>query len=174
MKETLSSRFGEEIRHMSRPDLPEDVYKSKLKQIHTKSVKEALNAMEPNKVLLAPPPQIHKSEKCLPRATRATLSQLRSGYSNFLNSYKARINPTIQDVCPNCNQHSHTTRHLFECPNNRTNLTTRDLWTRPLEAARFLNLATDVNDDGGWVDVGLNKQTKLMIILYCITQIKRI
>ncbi len=149
MKETLSSRFGEEIRHMSRPDLPEDVYKSKLKLIHTKSVKEALNAMEPNKVLLAPPPQIHKSEKCLPRVTRATLSQLRSGYSNFLNSYKARINPTIQDVCPNCNQHSHTTRHLFECPNNRTNLTTRDLWTRPLEAARFLNLATDVNDDGG-------------------------
>ena len=149
MKEILSSRFGAEIRHMSRPDLPEDAYKSKLKQIHTKSVKEALNAMEPNKVLMSTPPQIHASEKRLPRATRATLSQLRSGYSNFLNSYKARINPNIQDVCPNCNANSHTTRHLFNCPNNGTNLTPRDLWTRPLEAARFLNLATDVNDDGG-------------------------
>ena len=92
---------------------------------------------------------IHDSEKNLPRATRATLSQLRSGYSNYLNSYKARINPAIQDLCPLCNAHSHTTRHIFECPANRTNMTTRDLWNKPSEAARFLNLATDDHDDHG-------------------------
>ena len=149
MKKTLTSRFGAEIRQLSRPDLPEEDYKSKLKLIHTRSVREALNAMEPNKVLLTTPPPIHDSEKGLPRATRATLSQLRSSYSNYLYSYKARINPTIQDICPHCNVHSHTTRHLFECPNNRTNLTTRDLWIKPTEAARFLNLATDDNDDHG-------------------------
>ena len=149
MKRTLSSRFGAEIRQMSRPDLPEEEYKLKLKQIHTNSVRDALNAMEPNKVLLSSPPPIHDSEKNLPRATRATLSQLRSGYSNYLNSYKARINPAIQDLCPLCNAHSHTTRHIFECPANRTNLTTRDLWNKPSEAARFLNLATDDHDDHG-------------------------
>ncbi len=149
MSKTLSSRFGAEIRQMSRPDPPEEDYKSKLKLIHNKSVQEALNAMEPNKVLLAKPPPIHSSERCLPRATRTTLAQLRSSYSTYLNSYKARIDPSVQDICPNCNNHSHTTRHLFNCPNNITNLTARDLWTRPLEAARFLNLATEVNDDSG-------------------------
>ena len=40
--------------------------------------------MEPNKVLLSKP-SIH-----------TTLAQLRSGYSNHLNSYKARIYPLIQ------------------------------------------------------------------------------
>jgi hypothetical protein len=149
MEQTLSSRFGAEIRQMSRPDLPEDEFKSKLKIIHTKSVREALNNMEPNKVLQSAPPPINVSEKDLPRHTRATLAQLRSGYSKYLNSYKARLNPTIVDTCPNCNNHSHTTQHLFTCPSNVTELAVTDLWHRPKEAARFLNLATEVNDDNG-------------------------
>ncbi len=149
MKQTLSSRFGPEIRQLSRPDIPEDEYKGKLKQIHTKSVKDAINEMLPNKVLNSIPPPIHASEKQLPRCTRATLAQLRSGYSNYLYSYKARINPTVQDNCPLCLDPSHTTNHLFNCPNNRTNLTVYDLWNRPMEAARFLNLATCDNTNEG-------------------------
>ena len=148
MKRTLTSKFGEEIRYMSQPDLPDDLYKAKLKQIHTSSVTEAINSMAPNKVLNVAPPPIDKSELKLPRSTRATLSQLRSGYSNYLYSYKARLNPEIQDSCPHCNS-SHTTQHLFNCLNNQTNLTTNDLWNRPTEAARFLNLASDIHDDGG-------------------------
>ena len=149
MKQTLSSRFGAVIRQMSRPDLPEDEYKQKLKQIHTQSVSQAISDMLPNKVLNAVPPPINAAEKQLPRQTRATLAQLRSGYSNYLHSFKSRLNPTIQDTCPLCLNAGHTTQHLFECPNNRTDLTVQDLWTRPMEAARFLNLATLDHDDNG-------------------------
>ncbi len=66
-----------------------------------------------------------------------------SGYSNYMYSYKARLNPEIQDSCPHCNS-SHTPQHLFNCLNNQTYLTTNDLWNRPTEAARFLNLASDI------------------------------
>ncbi len=124
------------------------------KDYYIQSVRDAPNAMDPNKVLLFSPPPVHDFEKNLPRATRATLSQLSSGYSNYLNSYKARINPAIQNLCPQCNAHSHTTRHIFA---NRTNLTTRDLWNESSESARFLNLATDDPDDHEWVGPGQHK-----------------
>ncbi len=106
MKRTLSSRFGDESRQMSRPDLPEEEYKLKLKQIHTNSVRDALNAMEPNKVLLSSPPP--DTEKILPNAT---LSQLRT--SNYLNIYKARINPAIHDLCPQCTMPTHLQLDIF-------------------------------------------------------------
>ena len=105
--------------------------------------------MADNKVLNAPPPPISDSEKDLPRAARTTLAQLRSGYSSFLNSYKARIDNTnsTSENCPLCPV-PHTTEHLFNCPENPTVLTTSDLWTAPKEVARFLNLA-NVDDDHG-------------------------
>ena len=151
MKHTLASRFGAEVSQLSTPDLPEEEYKIKLKQIHTTSVSRSINSMAPNKVLLAPPPQIDLSERKLPRQTRATLAQLRSGYSNYLNSYKARIDNSVQDKCPSCDQ-QHTTAHLFPCVNNPTTLNVKDLWFKPIEAARFLNLPSggnDINDDYG-------------------------
>ena len=117
MKETLMSKFGKEIKDISTPDLPDVDYKKKLKLLHTESVRKSINSMESNKVLNTAPPEISNTEKLLPRSTRATLSQLRSGYSNHLNSYKARINPEIIDKCPNCDE-SHTTIHLFNCRSN--------------------------------------------------------
>lgn len=38
---------------------------------------------------------------------------------------------------------SHDVAHLFECPRQPTNLTTRDLWGKPIEVAVFLGLETD-------------------------------
>ena len=152
MKNTLVSKFGNKIKNMSHPDLPPDLYKQQLKNIHTSCVREEINIMAYNKVLNAPPPKISDSEKVLPRATRSTLAQLRSGYSNYLNSYKARItqnldNPTL-DICPLCNDALHTTNHLFNCRSNPTTLHVRDLWSKPQEAARFLNLASNDDDPG--------------------------
>ena len=150
MNETLVSKFGHEIQQMSYPDLPTDIYKQRLKAIHTHSVHEQIASLEHNKVLGAPPPQISDSEKALPRATRSTLAQLRSGYSIMLNSYKSRINrlEPVLDICPLCQQPGHTTEHLFSCPANPTTLSPSDLWLRPLDCARFLNLATsDIVDD---------------------------
>ena len=68
----------------------------------------------------------------------------------MLNSYKSRINrlEPVLDICPLCQQPGHTTEHLFSCPANPTTLSPSDLWLRPLDCARFLNLATtDVVDD---------------------------
>ena len=152
MKNTLSSKFGEKIQQISYPELPPDIYKKQLKNIHTSCVREEITSMANNKVLNATPPKISDSEKALPRETRSTLAQLRSGYSNYLNSYKARISqnqPTpIQDICPHCNDASHTTKHLFNCRGNPTTLNVRDLWSKPLEAARFLNLVRNDDDPG--------------------------
>ena len=148
MKQTLKSKFGKEVKNISRPNLPEADYKSRLKVIHTKSVKDLISSTT-NKVLNARPPEISKTERDLPRATRSTLAQLRSGYSTYLNSYKARIDKTgsTVDKCPNCDS-SHTTSHLFNCRQNPTSLTAKDLWKNPVKTARFLNLATDVDDHG--------------------------
>jgi hypothetical protein len=140
MKNTLASTFGDKIKRISFPDMPEEIYKKRLKDVHTSCVKEQLSNMAKNKVLNATPPKISDSEKVLPRATRSTLAQLRSGYSNYLNSYKARLSQNqavpVTDLCPLCNAESHTTKHLFSCPSNPTTLTVRDLWSKPLEAAR--------------------------------------
>ena len=148
MNETLQSKFGAEIKDLSYPNLSENDYKTNLKKIHTNTVKRVIRNNEPNKVLRTRPPEINKTEKALPRTTRSTLAQLRSGYSVYLNSFKARIDKTgtVVDKCPNCDS-SHTTEHLFNCPNNPTSLTVRDLWKNPPAAARFLNLAAD--DDHG-------------------------
>jgi hypothetical protein len=151
MNETLVSKFGREIQQMSYPGLPTEIYKQRLKAIHTNSVRDQIANFEHNKVLGAPPPKICDSEKDLPRATRSTLAQLRSGYSIMLFSYKSRIEKRdpVPDICPLCQQPGHTTNHLFNCPANPTTLTPRDLWLRPLECARFLNLAIhdDTDDD---------------------------
>ena len=59
----------------------------------------------------------------------------------MLYSYLHRIRSTkYQDICPNCQSPSHTTTHLFACPNNPTTLTPEDLWHRPIEVARLLGL----------------------------------
>ena len=144
MKQTLTSKFASAVKPIAR-NLTEENYKKKLKVIHTNSVKDSLLALSNNKVLNTRPPAIDESEKNLPRVTRSTLAQLRSGYSQYLNSYKSRIDRNFNDKCPNCDN-SHTSAHLFNCPGNPTNLTVQSLWTNPTDAARFLNLATDDGD----------------------------
>ena len=66
------------------------------------------------------------------------LSRLRSGYSRKLNSYMSRIDQEIQDRCPSCNFSPHNTEHLFNCPENPSELVAEDLWTKPDKAAEFL------------------------------------
>ena len=146
MKKTLRSVYGEEIKGMSQPDIPDDQYKIKVKEIHTKAVRSVISKQK-NKVLNTRPPEINTTERSLPRQTRTTLAQLHSGYSNYRNSYKSRIDPEIQDKCPYCEE-SHTTTHLFNCTNHPTTLTVTDLWNSPIDAARFLDLPLDDNDHG--------------------------
>ena len=148
MRNTLVSEFGAQVNSISHPDLPEKDYKSRLKQIHTESVRDSIAKMANNKVLQAKPPAISKDENSLPRTTRSTLAQLRSGYSSYLNTFLARINKDpnkfVPDTCPKCPE-LHTTEHLFNCSQNPTSLTVKNLWSTPIETARFLGLP--VRDD---------------------------
>ena len=54
----------------------------------------------------------------------------------------SRINEEVQDNCPMCHTNPHDTAHLLSYP---TELTVTDLWTKPKEAAEFLQL--DEDDD---------------------------
>ena len=119
-------------------------YKTMVKAAHTNEVKDYIETKEDNKVLNAPAPEISPLEKNLPRATRRTLAQLRSGYSPFLKTYLNRIGKEEDDLCPDCKEEPHTTRHIFECSARPTTLTMLSLWDSPVEAAKFLRL-----DDSG-------------------------
>ena len=153
MKPTLISTFADEIMGLTIDGaVPDEInYKAGLKTIHTQCVQDTISQQADNKVLNAPAPKICDSEKELPRKTRTTLAQLRSGYSTYLNSYLHRINPNqYQDLCNNCMNGPHTTEHLFSCPSNPTDLTTRSLWTDPRTVATFLGLPT--SQDPGELD----------------------
>ena len=127
----------------------ENNYKKALKLIHTRSVSEVVARYPPNRVLGQAPPEIHPDELTLSRKTRSLLSQLRSGFSNYLQSYKHRLDPETEDKCPDCSLTPHDTNHLFCCPSNPTVLTPETLWTNPVLAAHILKLDTEqqLDDD---------------------------
>ena len=140
MKHTLQSRFLPSINHhLVDGSLPPDSYPSTLKSLHSEAVASAIDSADPNRVLRAPPPAICPSEKLLPRPTRTTLSQLRSGHCASLRSYQARIGLTPDPICPDCTNDDHTVQHLFSCTAHPTSLTPVDLWTSPWDAALFLS-----------------------------------
>lgn len=118
-----------------------------LKEIHTTTVRNTINNYGVNKVLGTKPPEIHDAESQLSRTTRSTLSQLRSGYSPFLNNYLHRIDHTIPNVCPLCASTPHDVQHLFNCTANPTSLSVIDLWKKPVEAAIHLGLKTEKDTD---------------------------
>ena len=122
-------------------DTTEQTIKNNIKTIHTQIVHTYLQNRQPNKILgqLAPP--ISETEQALPRKTRRTLAQLRTGKSPLLQSYKHKIDPTnnTSPLCPLCHTQPHTTNHLFTCTCINTNLTHMDLWTNPVGAAALLD-----------------------------------
>jgi len=151
LKRTLVSEYADKVRdYVPEEGLSLESYKSAIKSIHTSCVQEAIAAQGINHVLGTIPPEVHKSEITLPRSTRATLTQLRSGFSKSVNSYMSIIDPTISNNCPDCDASPHDIDHLFACISKPTNLTTRSLWNCPKEAAQFLGLdtTTDIWDNG--------------------------
>ena len=146
MKPTLRSKFAGAVKPLTAGGVSDPAsYKQGLKSLHTSCVASTIRTQSDNKVLQAPAPAIDKTEATLPRQTRTTLAQLRSGYSTHLNSFLNRIDPTSHpsDLCPKCNLAPHTTSHLFNCTANPTNLEPRILWEDPPAAAAFLDLPTN-------------------------------
>ena len=106
VKNSPSNLYRDNIKHLLPVQDKKDL-KQKIKNIHTKEVQNTLNSYPPNKVLQAIPPYISKEELKLTRNSRSLLSQLSSGYSRKLNSYKHRIDQNINDKCPDCNSTPH-------------------------------------------------------------------
>uniref|UniRef100_A0A8D8RJ49 Uncharacterized protein n=1 Tax=Cacopsylla melanoneura TaxID=428564 RepID=A0A8D8RJ49_9HEMI len=128
-------------------DLDEVEYKAGIKTIHCNAIDDAVANFAPNRVLNTPPPEVAKEERQLPRKTRSTLAQLRSGWCKILNSYQHRIDNRIANICPECGLGPHDVAHLFTCSRAPTNLTLTDLWKHPREAALFLKLPTDEDEE---------------------------
>ena len=105
-------------------------------------VVQAIDSQKCCVVLGGRPPPVDESEKQLPRPTRCTLSQLRSGISVYLKSYMSILNSEVGDACPHCGVSPHITRHLFDCAARQTDLTPLSLRTVPVKAAIFLELDT--------------------------------
>ena len=108
------------------------------KEIHTRAVESSMDARQANRVLGAPAPDVAAEEEELPRITRRTLAQLRSGECLALNSYKHKIGLSDSPICPCCRSAEHTTRHVFECPAHQTNYEPVDLWRHPVEVVDYL------------------------------------
>ena len=118
---------------MSAPDAEDDEGR-----LHADHVRRAIEHRQTNPVLGHRAPPIHKAEKRLPRAHRSAMAQLRSGYSNNLNSYLVRVGRADSSTCPRCSLDEQSPSHLFSCPRDRTYLNPVDLWLRPRESASFL------------------------------------
>ena len=155
MKADLGTLFEEEIGPLfSQQGNSKAQHNIGMRELHTSAVRSSIENASDNKVLGHAAPEINVSEKSLPRETRVSLAQLRSGYSSKLFSYLHDLWPNRydSDLCPKCRASRHDTAHLFACPMDPTHLTPLDLWKNPVEVATFLGLRTrdgDQEDDPG-------------------------
>ena len=139
-KETLRTKLLTTVEpYLRNGTTPRGAAKESKKAIHTDIVRDTKSRLDPNRVLLARPPAISKKEKPLPRLTRVTLAQLRSGHCARLKDFQLRIGKAVDDLCPDCNLVTQTVTHLFQCSAHPTSLGPRDLWERPDEVAIFLS-----------------------------------
>ena len=141
MKHTLRSKVIDDVRPYLDADgkIAPGTYRDALNSIHTDIVGSAIANQRPNRVLGTAPPKISLSEKTLPRVTRSTLSQLRSGFCAKLNDFRFRVGQTTDSACPECQMGEHSVSHLFDCPRHPTPLAPLDLWRSPRDVADFLS-----------------------------------
>ena len=147
MKQTIFNNWNYPIINVNTGPQPTntDTVNHNLKTIHHMAVQSHLNTRSPNSILGNQPPTINTSEQAIPRKTRRTLSQLRTGKSPMLLTYLHKINPTLHPspLCPLCKTNNHDTKHLFSCPFINTTLTPLDLWNDPVSTAELLSLWED-------------------------------
>ena len=141
MKHTLQSKVSDVVQPYLNADgvIEPGTYKATIDSIHTDIVSDAISRLAPNRILNCAPPVIDNKENYLPRITRATLAQLRSGFCSRLNDYQFKIGERPNDLCPECGTVTHSSQHLFECPSFPTNLSVEDLWTNTWAVASFLS-----------------------------------
>jgi hypothetical protein len=146
MRPTLQHRFTKEIEQYTNKGVELALnYKKDVKAIHTKAVSSALSTREHNHVLGVPAPEVHPSDKTLLHAL--TMCQLCSGHCNALQSYKHKINSSVDVSCPGCHNSTNTVVHLFNCPSAPTPLQPIDMCVRLRKVAEYalsLHLFSDL------------------------------
>ena len=142
MKHTLHTRHYPTVQ-----PLLATTKKETLQAVHTEAVTRAINSQQPNRVLHNRPPPISLEEDTLRRPQRTTLSQLRSGHCRLLNSYQNRLKPTVDPRCPDCGVNPHDVPHLFHCTAHPNDLSTVNLWDKPVESIRELSFLDPRNLD---------------------------
>ena len=139
-KETLRTKLLATVEpYLRNGTTPRGKVKESMDAIHTDVVRDATSRLDPNRILFSRPPRVNKKELRLPRLTRVTLAQLRSGHCARLKDYQFRIGSATDDICPECDLVSHSVPHLFQCPAHPTTLGIKDLWDRPDDVAYFLS-----------------------------------
>ena len=90
LKHTLHSKCIADVQPYLEADgsLGRGIFGFVKNQLHTDIVRKASLNRGPNRVLGSHPPPIHASEAQLPRLTRTTLSQLRSGHCGKLRDFQ--------------------------------------------------------------------------------------
>ena len=104
------------------------------RSLHQTTVTTTIAELSHNRVIKRHPLSIAENERQLPRVNRTIQAQLRSGWANILNSYRARGIPRTLACYPSCNQASHDTVHLFSCAAKPTILRSIDLWLKVYQA----------------------------------------
>ena len=120
-------------------------YPAVIKSIHTDIVSQAVDRLEPNRVLNERAPLLNPIAAHLPRETDCAMSRLRSGFSIALKDYQHRIGKIDDDLCPDCGAEAQTVNHVFSCPSNPTSLAADDLWEKPWDTAEFLRSTPSFN-----------------------------
>ena len=112
--------------------------------IHTHFTNLAIQKLGPNTILGTPSPEIHQSELALPRADRVHLSKLRCGHHTALETYRKRIDDSVNEVCTHCSTGNHSLTHIMtHCPalmhiRTQHNISSPlDLWHSPANCLLF-------------------------------------
>ena len=137
-KETLQRRFNPKVTAYTNRDGVVVDAECARREIHTEAVRDSIEARGVSRVLGAAAPPVHREEEGLPRKTRRTLAQLRSGHCYSLNDYRYRVGQSDTNICPCCGREEQSVRHVFECAGQPTDLRPVDLWLRPVRTAEFL------------------------------------
>ena len=126
---------------------PPNPSSSDRKNIHTQITHRAIEQLGHNRLLQAPPPDIHTSEETLSRTDQVHLNRLRSDHHPALLTYLHRFNlrGITDDTCPDCGAGPHNITHIMEHCTTHTTLRhrhhingIRDLWDNPTVAIAYL------------------------------------
>ena len=136
MKATLSTYYTDSWPRL--PDLDDAQVKAQLQLVHRAAA--ALAATRINRVLGEPPPPIHKSAETLSRPDDCILSQLRSGHSLALGTYRNLLDSAKSELCPSGCGEEHTSSHLFNCRQRPVppNIDVKSLWKRPVPTNLYI------------------------------------